>query len=140
MRVQVRINRGLDGKFQKLSEQIELYRDNYYRKVATNLAEAMLHHSDTGTYLNNFYAGNSGTADTPSSRGKPRGIPWGANGPEAINRMYNGVAGLRSTVAIFGNSADHANLVEYKHGIAPFGKTANLHGQMMAEAWREAGL
>jgi hypothetical protein len=135
--VKVIINRSLDGKFQKITEDLEEYGQIYANKVATQLVLASP--VDTGTFMDNFFAGSSGTAGTTSSRGKPRNQPW--NGQEAINRMSSGISALKgSTVMNFGNSADHAFEVEYDHGYAPFGKVANMHGQLMREAWAEAGL
>jgi|SRR6056297_513103 len=137
MRVQLVINRGLDGKFKKITESLENYGEIYATKMAAQLVLASP--VDTGTFMDNFYAGGSGTVGSTSSQGKPRNQPW--NGQDAINRMSQGIAALRgSTTMLFGNTADHAYEVEYDHGYAPFGKAANMHGRLAREAWAEAGL
>jgi hypothetical protein len=135
--VRVILNRGLDGKFQKLTEDLEQYGQIYGRMMAEDLVQ--FSPVDTGAYMDSFYAGSSYGGGGESSRGRPRQQPWAPYAEGAIQRMSSAVAALRgSTTIVFGNGAPHATDVEYKHGYAPFGNAASLHRQRMSAAWAEA--
>jgi len=135
--VKVIINRGLDGKFQKITESLEEYGQIYGRMMAEDLVS--FSPVDTGAYMESFYAGSSYGGGSVSSRGRPRNQPYSPYAEAAVQSMVTGVSALRgSTSMIFGNGAPHATEVEYKHGYAPFGNAASLHGPRSSAAWAEA--
>jgi hypothetical protein len=134
--VTVVINRGLVGKFQKITESLEEFGQVYGRMMAEDLVQ--FSPVDTGAYMESFYAGASYGGYGSSSRGRPRNQPYSPYAQAAIQRMTSGVSGLRgSTTMVFGNGAPHATDVEYKHGYAPFGNAASLHSVRVRGAWAE---
>jgi len=135
--MRVIINRGLDGKFQKITEDLEEFGQIYGRMTAEDLV--INSPVDTGTFMDSYYAGSGYTGGFNSSKGKPRKQPWAPYAGDAIARMSSQVAALKgSTQMVFGNSAEHAFEVEYDHGYRPFGKAANLHADRVRRAWAEA--
>jgi len=134
--VKVIINRGLDGKFKKITESLEGYGQIYGTKMAEQLV--LFSPVDTGTFMDSFYAGSGYGGGLNSSHGKPRNQPYGPYAEAALQRMTSQVSALKgSTSIVFGNYAEHAYEVEYDHGYRPFGKTANMHSQIAREAWAE---
>jgi hypothetical protein len=137
--VKVIINRGLDGKFQKITEDLEEYGQIYARMMAQDLIEASP--VDTGAFMESFYVGSSYGGFGSDSHGRPRKQPRGPYESTAFSRMDSGISALKgSTTMIFGNGAPHATQVEFDHGYGPFGKAANKHQDRMRRAWAEAGL
>lgn len=137
--VEVRLNRDLKGKFQKVTEDLQEYGQFYGQLMAEDLVYASP--VDTGAFMESYYVSTAYDGAGVSSRNRPRQQPWSAFGPEAIARMNSQVAALRGTTRmVFGNASPHAFQVEYKHGYAPFGKAANRHSERMQEAWNMAGL
>ena len=137
--VQVNINRGLDGKFQKVTRQLEQVGQIYGRKFS----EELVRNSpvDTGTFMESYYVSNTYLGGSTSSKGKPRKQPYEPFAQEALTRMGGQISALKgSTAMVFGNKAEHAMQVEYDHGHAPFGTASNLHRQILQESWAEAGL
>lgn len=136
--VQVNVSRGLDGKFQKMTRQLEKVGEIYSRKFSENLVRNSP--VDTGTFMESYYVSNSYSGGSTSSSGKPRKQPYEPFAQQALTRMSGQIAALKgSTMMVFGNEAEHAMEVEYEHGYAPFGTTRNQHRQMLQEAWIEAG-
>jgi hypothetical protein len=92
------INRGLDGKFQKITEGLEEYGQIYGRMMAEDLVLASP--VDTGAFMESFLLGQYSVELllTTSSRGKPRNQPW--NGQEAINRMSSGISALKGSTVM----------------------------------------
>lgn len=125
-------NRGLDGKFQKLTDTLEEYPRAYLNLVASELV--LNSPVDSGTYMDNHYVEGSGTDGTPTSKGKPTKQPWQTFANKAINRMSTAIATFTGNIATFGNSSYHSNLVEYKHGYAPFEKTRREHRRLAKQA------
>jgi hypothetical protein len=135
--MRVTINRGLDGKFQKITEDLEEFGQIYGQMAAEDLVKNSP--VDTGTFMDSYYAGVGYTGSFNSSKGKPRKQPWAPYAQEAIGRMSSQVSSLRgSTQMVFGNSAEHALQVEYDHGYRPFGKAEDLHADRVRRAWAEA--
>lgn len=135
MKKVVFINRGLDGKFTKIEEGLGEFGQAYAELFASQLTLASP--SDTGTYLDNFYANNSGTVGTTSSKGKEK-KPW--DGQKAVDRMVSGIReSYGSNTFVFGNSADHAYEVEYDLGYRPFGIAAEMHKKIVKDAWDMVG-
>lgn len=136
--VQINISRGLDGKFQKVTRQLERVGQIYSRKFSENLV--LNSPVDTGTFMESYYVSNTYSGGSTSSSGKPRGQSYSVFAEKALTKMSSQIAALKGTTTmVFGNEAEHAMDVEYKHGYAPFGTTRNLHRQMLQEAWIEAG-
>jgi hypothetical protein len=137
--VQVNVSRGLDGKFQKMTQQLEEVGQIYARKFSENLVKNSP--VDTGTFMESYYVSNTYSGGSTSSSGKPRNQPYEQFAQAALGRMGSQIASLKGTTQmVFGNEAEHAMDVEYKHGYAPFGTTRNLHRMMLQEAWQESGL
>lgn len=135
--MEVRINRGLDGKFQKITEDLRQVSTIYGRKVSEQLV--LYSPVDTGAYMDGFYAGSGYVDNRTSSAGRERNQPWENHAQPAVDRMTSGVSALMgSTRMVFGNTAEHSFDVEYEHGYRPFGKTANMHSELIREAWEEA--
>lgn len=135
MRIQVQTNRGLDGKFRKLSDLVEGFGEIYGQKVAEQLV--LYSPVDTGAYMESFNVGPS--AFGSSSTGRPRRRHWQTYANQAIAKLSQGVSALKgSTTITFTNGAPHAWEVEYEHGYAPFSSTAREHSRLAAEAEAEA--
>jgi len=142
MKTTVIVNRGLDGKFQKMYDALEEVGQVYGRKFAESLTE--LSPVDTGTYMRSFYVDSAPQVGSYSSEGKPRNQPYDQVRQSAMSDLLGQIAALKgSTRMVFGNNAEHATDVEYGEnwqftpGYAPFGVTRNKHSQLMREAWEE---
>jgi hypothetical protein len=130
--VRVIINRGLDGKFKRITESLEEFGQVYGNMMAEDLVK--LSPVDTGAYMESFYVGSSYGGYGSDSHGRPRRQPRGPYEAIALQRMQSGVAGLRgSTTMIFGNGAPHAAKVEGLR--APFGGAASMHKDRVKRAW-----
>jgi len=123
--MRVIINRGLDGKFQKITEDLEEFGQIYGRMTAEDLV--LNSPVDTGTFMDSYYAGVGYTGGSNSSKGKPRKQPWAPYAEDAITRMSSQVAALKGSTQM-----------EYDHGYRPFGKASNLHADRVRRAWAEA--
>lgn len=130
--VQVRINRGFDGKFKRITESLEEFGQVYGNMMAEDLVQASP--VDTGAYMESFYVSSSYDGYGSDSHGRPRRQPRGPYESIALQRMQSGIAGLRgSTVMVFGNGAPHAAKVEGLY--APFGIAASAHSGRVKSAW-----
>jgi hypothetical protein len=130
------VNRGLDGKFARITESLEEFGQVY----ANKMAQSLISYSpvDTGAYMDGFYAGSGYSSAVTSSHGRPKNQPWQPYASDAEQRMRSGIAALRgSTTMTFGNMAYHAYQVEYDHGYRPFGKAGEMHSTHARDAWDE---
>lgn len=80
---------------------------------------------DTGTYMDNWNIGAGNDvplSKSQSSDRKPRNQPWQPYSDKAINRMDAQISNLPEgwKRASIGNTAYHADEVEYTHGYAVF--------------------
>jgi len=132
IRTQVIMNRDSTGRFTKIPERLDEFGQVYGQKMAEQLVLGSP--VDTGAYMDGFYAGSSG--GSTSSHGRPRNQPWQPYAQNAIGRMVNGIATLYgSTSMTFGNTAEHAQFVEYKYG--PFTRARSMHSALLQQAWNE---
>ena len=134
----VQVNRGLDGKFQKLEQMIEGYRDLYLQGMADQLV--LYSPVDTGTYITAHTIGTTQVAATESSAGKPRQQPYEQFAQAARNGLFLDIRMLpeNTNSVVFSNAAFHSDEVEYEHGYAPYRKTAREHSRVAAQAATEA--
>lgn len=134
MQTRLVVNRSLDGKFQKITESLEEFGQVYANKFANQLV--VNSPVDTGAYMEGFY---SGTPSSPtSSHGRKKNQSWQSYANDAIKRLSDGVGEMRgSTEMVFGNSAEHAEQVEYEHGWRPFGMAREAHSSIARQAWEE---
>jgi 4-alpha-glucanotransferase len=136
--LRVQVNRGLDGKFRKLEQMIEGYRDLYLQGMADQLV--LNSPVDTGTYITAHNIGTAPVAATESSEGKPRQQPYEPYAQAARNGLFLDIRTLpeNANSVVFSNAAFHSDEVEYEHGYAPYRKTAREHGRVAAQAAAEA--
>lgn len=136
--LRVQVNRGLDGKFQKLENMLEEYRDLYLE----GMSEQLILNSpvDTGTYITGHHVGTSAVGASRRSDGKPRQQPYQPYAQEGLNGLFSEIAALpeESSRVVFSNDAFHSDEVEYEHGYAPYRKTAREHGRIAAQAAQQA--
>ena len=142
MKLNVQVNRGLDGKFQKLSNMLEGYRDEYLERMGFELVANSP--SDTGTYITNHNIGTSEVGATLGQQGqrRPRGT-----GPfdhpnhsvyvqQGYEKLLADIAALPPEVVrvVFSNATTYQDEVEYEHGYAPYGRTSREHSRIAQEA------
>lgn len=137
-RINLQVNRSLDGKFQKLSDMIEGYRDLYLEGMAEQLV--LYSPVDTGTYITGHNAGISEVPASRQSKGKPRQQPYQPYAQEGLGNLMGDIASLPNEAnrVVFSNDAYHSDEVEYEHGYAPYNKTAREHGRIASQAAAEA--
>lgn len=134
--MRVVVNRTADGKFQKLEDMLDGYPEVYLRKFSEELV--MNSPVDTGTYMDNHFVESSGTSGTKTSKGKPGKQPWDSYAKKALARLMSGISLLGNVSQVtFGNESYHRDLVEYKHGWAPFRRTMREHRRIASEALNE---
>lgn len=136
--LRVQVNRGLDGKFQKLEQMLEGYRDVYLQGMADQLI--LNSPVDTGTYITAHNIGTTAVPATESSEGKPRQQPHEPFAQAARNGLFLDIRTLpeNANQVVFSNAAFHSDEVEYEHGYAPYRKTAREHSRVAAQAAAEA--
>jgi len=136
--LRVQVNRGLDGKFQKLENMLEGYRDLYLEGMSEQLV--LNSPVDTGTYITGHHVGASAVGATRSSEGKPRQQPYEPYAQEGLNQLFAEINTLpdAATQVVFSNDTFHSDEVEYEHGYAPYRKTAREHSRVAAQAAAEA--
>jgi hypothetical protein len=135
--LKVQVNRGLDGKFQKLEQMLEGYRDLYLEEMS---AELVLNSPvDTGTYITGHHVGTGAVGASRSSEGKPRQQPYEAYAQQGLNQLFSEINSLPDSVnnVVFSNDSFHSDVVEYEHGYAPYRKTAREHKRIAAKAAAE---
>ena len=134
----VQVNRGLDGKFRKLGQLVEGFRDLYLQGMADQLV--LNSPVDTGTYISSHNIGTSQVPATESSEGKPRQQPYGPFAQAARNGLFLDIRMLpeNTNSVVFSNGAFHSDEVEYEHGYAPYRKTAREHSRIAAQAEAQA--
>lgn len=136
--VRVQVNRGLDGKFQKLEQMVEGFRDLYLQGMSEQLV--LNSPVDTGTYITGHHVGTSAVGASRSSEGKPRQQPFQPYAQEGLGQLFSDVAALPDSAnsVVFSNDTFHSDEVEYEHGYAPYRKTAREHSRVAAQAAAEA--
>ena len=134
----VQVNRGLDGKFQKLEQMIEGYRDLYLQGMSEQLV--LYSPVDTGTYITGHHVGPTEVGASRSSQGKPRQQAYEPYAQEGLNQLFADIQALPDSAnrVVFSNDAFHSDEVEYEHGYAPYRKTAREHSRVAAQAATEA--
>lgn len=132
--INVQVNRGLDGKFRKLEDMLENFRDLYLQGMADQLV--LYSPVDTGTYISSHNVGLSEVPKTNSSDNKPRNQPYAAFAQAARNGLFLNIRLLPEGAnrVVFSNGAFHESEVEYEHGYAPYRKTAREHKRIAQEA------
>ena len=128
------VNRSLDGKFAKLKLMAEGYRDEYLKLMAQNLI--LVSPVDTNTYITNHNIGTIQVAATASSDGKLTKQPYEPFAQEGFNNLLSDIASLPEGVnnVVMSNASMHSDEVEYTHGYLPYAQTANEHGRIAAQA------
>jgi hypothetical protein len=136
--LRVQVNRGLDGKFQKLENMLEEYRDLYLHEMATQLV--LFSPVDTGTYITGHHVGLTAVTASRSSEGKERNRAHSEFDQDAINDLSVQIRQLPKDAnqVVFSNDALHWFDVEYEHGHAPYNKTAREHKRLAGKAATEA--
>jgi hypothetical protein len=136
--LRVQVNRGLDGKFRKLEQMIEGYRDLYLQGMSEQLV--LNSPVDTGTYITGHHVGTSAVGPTRSSEGKSRQQPYEPYAQEGLNQLFTEINTLpdNANSVVFSNDSFHSDEVEYEHGYAPYRKTAREHSRVAAQAATEA--
>lgn len=136
--LRVQVNRGLDGKFQKLEQMIEGYRDLYLEGMSEQLV--LNSPVDTGTYITGHHVGTSAVGATRSSEGKPRQRDYEEFAQQGLNQLFAEISTLpdAATQVVFSNDTFHSDEVEYEHGYAPYRKTAREHSRVAAQAAAQA--
>jgi len=128
------VNRSLDGKFAKLELMVKGYRDEYLELMAANLV--LVSPVDTGTYITNHNIGTSQVGATASSDGKLTDQPYGPFAQEGFNNLLSDIASLPEGInnVVMSNASEHSDEVEYTYGYLPYAQTANEHGRIAAQA------
>jgi hypothetical protein len=78
--LRVQVNRGLDGKFQKLENMLKDYGQEYVFGMATEIADNSP--VDTGTYMREHNVGTTAVSPTTPTTGTPRPPGEGPFGPK----------------------------------------------------------
>lgn len=133
--LRVTTNRGLDGKFKKLEDMIDGYRDAYLSRMSSEIV--LNSPVDTGTYIKAHNLGPSAVNLSKSSRKKERNQPWQENADKALKKLWGqakseSLKGLNNVV--FSNAAYHWQEVEYEHGYFVYTKAAREHKRIAQEA------
>ena len=136
--LRVQVNRGLDGKFQKLENMLNGYRDLYLEGMSEQLV--LNSPVDTGTYITGHHVGTTPVGATRSSDGKPRQQPYEPYAQQGLNQLFSEISTLPDAAnqVVFSNDTFHSDEVEYEHGYAPYRKTAREHSRVAAQAAAEA--
>jgi uncharacterized protein YbjQ (UPF0145 family) len=136
--LRVQVNRGLDGKFQKLENMLEEYRDLYLHEMASQLV--LYSPVDTGTYITGHHVGLTAVGASRSSEGKQRQRDYEEFAQIALNDLSSEIEQLpeNANSVVFSNDSFHSDDVEYEHGYAPYRKTAREHSRAAAKAAAEA--
>ena len=134
----VQVNRGLDGKFRKLEQMIDDYREFYLQGMSEELV--LNSPVDTGTYITGHHVGTAAVGATRTSDNKPRQQPYGPYAQEGLGQLFSEIAALPEGAnrVVFSNDTFHSDVVEYDHGYAPYRKTAREHSRIAAQAEAEA--
>ena len=134
----VQVNRGLDGKFRKLEQMVEGFRDLYLEGMSGELV--LNSPVDTGTYITGHHVGTSPVGASRSSEGKPRQQDYGTKAQEGLNQLFSEIQALPENAnrVVFSNDSFHSDEVEYEHGYAPYRKTAREHSRIASQAEAEA--
>ena len=129
--LRVQVNRGLDGKFQKLENLLENFQQEYVFGMATEIATRSP--VDTGTYMKAHRVGTSAVAQTIPTSGEKRPFgdgPFGSKQDSMVQPTVDrlvGAAPMDTTRLVFSNAALHATDVEFKHGYGVFQESAREH-------------
>ena len=136
--LRVQVNRGLDGKFQKVEDLLENFQELYLQGMSEQLV--LNSPVDTGTYITGHHVGTAAVGASRSSEGKPRQQPYGPYAQEGLGQLFSEAAAIpdSSTRVVFSNDTYHSDEVEYEHGYAPYRKTAREHSRVAAQAAAQA--
>ena len=142
MNLNLQINRGLDGKFQRLDQIVDGFRDKYLEYMAAEIVQNSP--SDTGTYVTNDNIGTTEVSATLGQSGQRR--PSGT-GPfdhprhqqyiqEGFEKLLADIVGLpdETVRVVVSNATTYQNEVEYEHGYAVYGKAAREHSRIARDA------
>ena len=136
--LRVQVNRGLDGKFRKLEQVLDGYRDLYLHEMASQLV--LYSPVDTGTYITGHHIKTTAVGASRSSEGKQRQRDYEEFAQIALNDLSSEIEQLpeNANSVVFSNDSFHSDDVEYEHGYAPYRKTAREHSRAAAKAAAEA--
>jgi hypothetical protein len=135
----VRVNRGLDGKFRKLEQLIDNFREEYLM----GLAEEIVFNSpvDTGAYILSHNIGdNFTTSDGVGGRRDqgdgPFGAKWSQLQQPALSKLDAQIRAIpdTQTVVTIRNTSSHATIVEYQHGYEVYSRARAKSGMIAREA------
>jgi len=146
MKLNIQVNRGLDGKFQKLSDMLEDYRDLYLEGMSAEIVNNSP--SDTGTYITNHNLGTSEVPSTVTSSGQRRPPGTGPfDHPRHEQYAQQGFSKLLADIAslptdtmrvVFSNATTYQDEVEFGYGYAPYGRAAREHSNIAQRAAQTA--
>lgn len=138
--LRVQVNRGLDGKFKKISDMLEGYKEEYLKGVSRELLKWSP--ADHGVYMKNHNIGSGDVgASVPGNKGTRRPKNVSATDPsykaqfegEALSNLYSQLSSVgKSTRVVFSNAAKHRDKVEIMYGV--YTSTAREHKRIAQEA------
>ena len=135
----VRVNRGLDGKFRKLEKLVENFQEEYLM----GFAEEIVFNSpvDTGAYILSHNIGDNFTTSEGVGGRRPAGdSPFGAKWSQlqqpALSKLEGQIRALpeTQTIVTIRNTSSHAAMVEYQHGYEVYSRARAKSGMIAREA------
>jgi len=134
----VQVNRGLDGKFRKLEQMVEGFRDIYLEGMSSQLV--FFSPVYTGTYVTGHHVQTSQVAATRSSEGKDKVEDPNPYIQEGFEQLLREIQALpeEATRVVFSNDTFHSDVVEYELAHAPYNKTAREHKRIAEDAEAKA--
>lgn len=120
---------------EEMAKLVEGFKEEYLQGVASSVV--LDSPVDTGTYMESHNIGTTPRGGSTSSRGKPKGQPYGVYAQPTLNRLFTEIELLADVdvdkVYIY-NTAEHATSVEYEHGYEVYSRAKNKAKQIAEEA------
>lgn len=136
----VRVNRGLDGKFRKLEKLVENFREEYLMGFAEEIVRASP--VDTGAYIMSHNFGDNFQTSSGDGLRRQKGDPavggakWSSYQGPALDRLEAQIRTIpdTQTIVTIRNTSSHATIVEYQHGYEVYSRARNKSGMIAREA------
>lgn len=113
----VQNNTAVSNKAKRLREDLEEFRDDFLKAMATKIV--LNSPVDTGTYVqaHEIVLGQPRGTGQESSKGKPRNQPYEPNYNAALSSLYADIEALPDEAPLVSirNNAEHAGAVELVH-------------------------
>jgi hypothetical protein len=120
---------------EEMSRKIDGFQEEFLQGIASSIV--LDSPVDTGTYMESHNIGISPEGGFNSSRGKPKGQPYGVYAQPTLNRLFSEIELFANTdidkIYIY-NTAEHAINVEYEHGYEVYSRAKNKAEQIAEEA------